>query len=356
MPRPLRIAVVGAGFGARIQVPGLRAGGRFDVTAIVGRDAVRTRAVAEHVGVAHALTSLDDALADCDAVSIATPPSTHAAFAIAAARAGRHVLCEKPMARDVGEATAMRDAVRTAGVVGMIDFEFRFHPARAMLGRLIARGDLGAPRLATCVDTLPLYVAPYKEPPAWWYDADAGGGWLGASGSHLIDAVRVWLGEVGAATALVETLGRGSADDTFALLLRMASGARAVLHQSAAVLGPRFSAMRVAGADATAWIDDAWDLWLAGRTGTPARVAIDADLAPPPVEIPPGAGPFAARELPSFVRLAEAFADAIERGPRPAGAPAPATFDDGVACQRVIDAARTASRAQRWVEVSPASP
>ena len=355
MARPLRIAVVGTGFGARIQVPGFRAGGRFEVTAIVGRDAARTREVAERVGVARAHTSLDDALADCDAVAIATPPATHAALAIAAARAGRHVLCEKPMARDVGEATAMRDAVRAAGVVGMIGFEFRFHPARAMLARLIARGDLGAPRLVTCIDTLPLYVAPYKEPPAWWYDADAGGGWLGASGSHLIDAVRVWVGEVGATTALVETLGHGSADDTFALLLRLASGARAVLHQSAAVLGPRFSAMRVAGADATAWIDETWELWLAGRTGTPERVAIDADLAPPPIAIPSGAGPFAARELPSFVRLAEAFADAIEGRSRPAGAPAPATFDDGVACQRVMDAARAASREQRWVEVSPTS-
>jgi predicted dehydrogenase len=351
--RRLRIAVVGTGFGARIQVPGLRASGRFDVAAVVGRDRERTQATAARLGVAAACTSLDEALAlaDLDAVSIATPPATHAPFAIAAAGAGKHVLCEKPLARSVAEADAMCGAVRRAGVVGMVDFEFRFHPARATLSRLLARGDLGEPRLLTGVDTLALYVAPYKAPPAWWYDADAGGGWLGASGSHLLDATRTWLGDARALTAVVDTLGTGTADDTFALLLRMASGARAVLHQSAAVVGPRFQALRLAGSEGTAWIDEAWDLWIAGRAGEPERAAIPADLALPAVDVPPHAGPFASRELPSFVRLAEAFADAIGGTPARPNAPRAATFDDGRACQRLIDAARVASRAHAWIDV-----
>jgi predicted dehydrogenase len=351
--RRLRIAVVGTGFGARIHVPGLRACGRFDVVALVGRDAARTRAVAARAGVEHACVTLDEALAlpGLDAVAIATPPVSHAALATAAARAGKHVLCEKPMARDVAEAEGMAAAIRAAGVTGLVDFEFRFHPARAMLARLVRRGDLGAPRLLVGVDALPLYVAPYKEPPAWWFDADAGGGWLGASGSHLIDAVRAWLGDVASVAAMVETLGRGTADDTFALLLRLASGARAVLAQSAAVLGPRVALLRIAGTDGTAWLDDAWHLWRAGRTGAPEAVAVDDDLAVPAVEVPPGSGPFAARELPSFVSLARAFADAIEGRPPAPDAPRAATFADGLACQRVIDAARAASREGGWVDV-----
>ncbi len=351
--RRLRIAVVGTGFGARIQVPGLGASGRFDVVALVGRDLERTRAAAARLGVATACTSLDEALAlpDLDAVSIATPPATHAPLAIAAAGAGKHVLCEKPLARSLAEADAMCEAVRRARVVGMVDFEFRFHPARATLARLLARGDLGEPRLLTGVDTIPLYVAPYKAPPAWWYDGEAGGGWLGASGSHLLDATRTWLGEARALTAIVDTLGAGTADDTFALLLRMASGARAVLHQSAAVVGPRFQSLRLAGAEATAWIDEAWDLWLAGHAGEPVRVAIPDDLAAPAVDVPSHAGPFASRELPSFVGLAQAFADAIDGTPPRPNAPRAATFEDGRACQRLIDAARAASRAQAWVDV-----
>jgi predicted dehydrogenase len=350
--RRIRIAVVGTGFGARIHVPGLRATGRFDVVALVGRDVARTRATAERLGVPHACASLADALAaDVDAVTIATPPASHASLAIAAARAGKHVLCEKPMARSVVEAEAMGAAARDAGVVGMLGFEFRFHPGRATLRRMLARGDLGVPQLVFAADEMPLYVAPYKAPPDWWYDADAGGGWLGASGSHLIDTVRYWLGDARSVTAVVETLGRGSADDTFAMLLRLRSGAQAVLHQSAAVLGPRLQVLRVAGSEGTAWIDDEWALWRADRRGEPTRVEVPDDLRLPEVAIPPHSGPFAQRELPSFVRLAEAFGDAIEARPSP-DAPVAATFEDGLACQRLMDAARLASRRGVWVEVS----
>lgn len=353
--RRLRIAVVGTGFGARIHVPALRASGRFDVVALVGRDPARTREVAARLGVPAAYGLLEEALAASalDAVTIATPPATHAALTIAAARAGTHVLCEKPMACSVAEAEAMCAAVRTAGVVGMVAFEFRFHPARAMLRRLAARGDLGEPQLLLAVDALPLYVAPYKSPPAWWYDADAGGGWLGASGSHLLDAVRTWLGEARSVTALVDTLGSGSADDTFAMLLRMASGARAVLQQSAAVLGPRFQALRLSGSEGTAWLDEAWGLWRSDRAGEAHRVAIDGDLAAPDIDVPAHSGPFASREFPSFVRLAEAFGDAIMgQDGRPSAPPAP-RFEDGLACQRLIDAARSASQSRRWIELAP---
>jgi predicted dehydrogenase len=352
--RRLRIAVVGTGFGARIHVPGLRASGRFEVVGLVGRNVERTRALADGLGIGAACASLDEALAlpDLDAVTIATPPATHAPLTIAAARGGKHVLCEKPMARAVPEAQAMCDAVRAAGVVGVLGFEFRFHPARAMLGRMVARGDLGRPRLLVGVDALPLYVAPYKPPPAWWYDADAGGGWLGASGSHLIDATRAWLGDVDAVTGMVDTLGAGTADDTWALLVRLASGARAVLHQSAAVRGPRFQALRIAGTAGTAWIDDAWHLWSTDGRTEPARVPIPSDLGLPDVVVPAASGPFASRELPSFVRLAEAFADAIEGSARGVLAPRAATFDDGLACQRIMDAARAASGSGTWLAIT----
>ena len=350
--RRLRIAVVGTGFGARIHVPGLRASGRFEVVGLVGRDVERTRVAAARLAVPAVCRSIEDALAlaDLDAVAIATPPATHASLTIAAARAGKHVLCEKPMARSVAEARAMCEAVRTAGVVGMVDFEFRFHPSRAMLRRMVARGDLGEPQLLVCADAMGLYVAPYKPPPAWWFEADAGGGWLGASGSHLLDATRFWLGNARSVTAMVDTLGRGSADDTYAILLRMASGARAVLHQSAAVLGPRFQALRLSGSDGTAWLDEAWSLWQAGRTGEPTQVRIANDLVLPSVEIPPHAGPFAAREFPSFVRLAEVFGDTILGRPCSAGT-SPPTFEEGLASRALIDAAREASRAGAWVAV-----
>ncbi|HZR79856.1 MAG TPA: Gfo/Idh/MocA family oxidoreductase [Candidatus Binatia bacterium] len=355
----IRIAVTGTGFGTRIQVPGFRLSGRFDVVALVGRDRERTARIAAEHGIPHAFASLGDALVavDVDAVSVAAPPAAHAEHVLAALAGRKHVMCEKPMARSLAEAEAMEAAARAAGVVALIDHELRFHPSRAGLARLIASGDIGAPHLLVAFDDLPLYVTPYRSAPAWWFDADAGGGWLGASGSHLIDAVRVWLGDVRRVVGVVERLAApGTADDTFSLIADTRSGARAVLHQSAAMIGPRSGSLRIAGSEGTAWLDEDWRLWMvrrrtdaddgsAGAPGDPALVPPDADLALPEVDIPRGSGPFAARELPCFVRQALAFADAIEG--RPASGPAAATFADGVAVQRVMDAARTG----RWMAV-----
>src|SRR6185295_14645636 len=109
--------VVGTGFGSRVHVPALRAAG-FDVVALVGRDADRTQRRADRLNVPRGLTSLAEALSipGVAAVTIATPPDTHAALAIEAARANCHVLCEKPFALDAAEARAMLDAATTAGV------------------------------------------------------------------------------------------------------------------------------------------------------------------------------------------------------------------------------------------------
>jgi predicted dehydrogenase len=124
-----------------------------------------------------------------------------------------------------------------------------------------------------------------------------------------------------------------------------------MLQQSAAVHGPRVQLLRIAGSEGTAWLDESWTLWRVGRGGEPERVVPDADLAPPAHVGMSTAGPFAARELPSFVRQAERFADAIE-GRTSASDPRVATFDDGVAVQRVMDAARASSRTARWVDVA----
>ena len=359
----IAVAVVGTGFGARIQVPAFTASGRFEVVALVGRRVDHTAELAARLGVPNALTSLDQALAldGLAAVSIATPPDTHADAAIAAARAGKHVLCEKPMARTLTEARAMRDAAARAGVVRMIDHEFRFDPSRAMLARLLRRGDVGVPRTATCLAMSPLFVDPHRPAPGWWFDAARGGGWLGASGSHVIDALRVWLGEFAAVAALVDTylterqVGghdapvRCDADDTFSLLCRMACGAECTLQQSAVSWGPRLTLVRIAGSEATTWIDERGTLCYAGRGHDPIEVPIDADLRLPDVAPPPKSGPFARWEFPAFIRQAERFADAIEG--RTSAGPGAATFDDGVACQQVMDAAREAARSGRWIRL-----
>src|SRR5258708_38485708 len=120
------VVVVGTGFGCITHVRALRAAG-FDVLGLVGRDPKRTRERADRFGIADAPASLEAALVlpGVDAVTIATPPHTHADLALAAIASGKHVLCEKPFARDTPEAEKILAAAQAAGVIHLLGTEFR---------------------------------------------------------------------------------------------------------------------------------------------------------------------------------------------------------------------------------------
>jgi myo-inositol 2-dehydrogenase/D-chiro-inositol 1-dehydrogenase/scyllo-inositol 2-dehydrogenase (NAD+) len=150
-------------------------------------ETVRLRA-AEELNVAVQFASLEDALArgDFDAVCIATPAHTHCHLTLAAARAGRHVFCEKPMAAEEGEALRMVEAIERAGVIFQMGFMRRFDQEFVRAREVLASGALGnlmAVRATTRGPGLP-------PPPAW--DEARGGGLLAEVNSHDFDAVR-WL-------------------------------------------------------------------------------------------------------------------------------------------------------------------
>src|SRR5438552_3645277 len=138
------VVVAGTGFGSFTHVPALRAAG-FDVRALVGRDPEKTTRRAEAVGVPRACTSFAEALAlpDVDAVTIATPPHTHAPLVREAIAAGKHVLCEKPFARDATEARALLAAAQDARIVHLLGPEFRFDTGQALLPRALRAGPAG---------------------------------------------------------------------------------------------------------------------------------------------------------------------------------------------------------------------
>jgi predicted dehydrogenase len=339
--------VVGTGFGTRVHVPALRAAG-FRVEALVGRDAARTARRAERLDVPRALTDLDEALAvdGVVAMSIATPPHTHAELAIAAARAGKHVLCEKPFAMDVAEAESMLDAATAAGVTHLVGHEFRWAVDRAVVGRAIVDGLIGEPRLVSIVQYVPLVADLDAPTPPWWFDPVAGGGWLGASGSHVIDQVRTWLGELTEVSARLGLVSdrAGVAEDSFTVRFRLASGADGVLQQTAAAWGPLTGMTRVAGTRGTVWIDGS-DAWLADADG--ARLL----PVPPDLALPAAAGEsddprhrFTHLELGPFTRLCEVLRAGVEGRDAPDAVPVP-TFADGVAEMRVMDAIRASAAA-----------
>ena len=357
--RTLGAAVVGTGFGVLTHARALRAAG-FEVRALVGRNPERTAERAARFGIPHAFTSLADALAlpGVDAVTIATPPHTHAEIALAAIAAGKHVLCEKPFARDAAEAERMLAAARIAGIVHLLGTEFRFAPGQALLARTVASGAIGEPRLATFLLHMALLADPKGELPDWWQDAKQGGGWLGAHASHVIDQVRQTLGDIAGVSAGLRVVSdRGmSAEDTYTVHFRTEAGAEGILQSSAGAFGPPLVASRIAGSRGTAWLQGD-EVWLADRTGA-RKLALPDDLRTAPPSPPPAellhtaydAMHASGLDMGPFTRLAEVFRDRILGRPVPSD-PAPATFADGLAAQRVLDAIRRSATERAWVPV-----
>ncbi len=293
-----------------------------------------------------------------DAVSVATPPHTHHDIVLEAVGAGKHVLCEKPFARDTAEAEAMLAAAEAAGVVHLLGAEFRWGPGQALLRRTVTSGQIGTPKLATFLLHIPLLADAGSEVPDWWGDAAQGGGWLGAHGSHVIDQIREMLGEIVAVQAALPLLSEHhwTAEDTYSVRFVTASGVDGILQGSAGDWGPITSIVRIAGSTGTAWSEgDAVNV--ADATGT-RLVEIPADLevappSPPPVDLMHTAYDFlhsTGLDFGPWTRMADTFRALIEGRETPAD-PAPATFADGVALMQVMDAIRRSAADRAMVAV-----
>jgi predicted dehydrogenase len=363
MSRALGVVVIGTGFGCFTPLRALRNAG-FEVRALVGRDAAKTERRARACGVERALTSVDAALAlpGVDAVMIATPPHTHAPLALAAIGAGRHVLCEKPFARDAAEGRAVLAAAESAGVVHVLGTEYRFDAGQALLARIVRSGAIGAPRLVAILMQVPMLADAGAAVPEWWADAAQGGGWLGAHGSQVIDQVRVALGELESVCAtLVRVAERDmSAEDGFVIQLRMRCGATGVLQSTSGDWGAPLVATRITGTRGSAWIDGVGSrVWLADRDGTrrvpaPDELRGGAPDPPPPALLETAYERMIAHglDVAPYTRLAGAFRDAI-LGRVHDGPERPATFRDGVAMMEVLDAVRRSAAEKRWVDMTP---
>ncbi|HVW41986.1 MAG TPA: Gfo/Idh/MocA family oxidoreductase [Amycolatopsis sp.] len=342
--------VAGTAFGARIHVRALRAAG-IDVLGLVGRDPERTAHKAERAGVPRAFTDLRPALElTPDLVVVATPPASHAPLVRLALDAGCHVLCEKPFTLDSGEAEELAERAATAGRIGYLGHEFRFAECAALGARLLAEGAIGEPRLATFLAHGGLVADPGQAMPDWWFDEQRGGGWLGASGSHAVDRVRHWLGDVASVSARLTITSdrREVADDTFNVRFTTTSGVEGTLQSTAGAWGPGLSVSRVVGSTGTLWIDD--ETGLGSVEGTTGQVFVADRSKHEPVPVPDdialrpvaGVAPQFERNVLPFVRLYRQMCAAIAGEPVTGGTRS-ATFADGVAEMRILDAIRESS-------------
>lgn len=214
--------------------PAINAAAGAELVAVCSRDQGRADAFAARHGAKAAYDSLEALLVDrrVDGVFISSPNSLHAAQAIRAAQAGKHVLCEKPMTTTLADAVAMVRACREQGVKLGVGFELRHNPGHVLARDLVADGSLGRITLAQGQwgfgsrgqETFP----PREGLRQWWDDPEAIGGasTLMGTGVHVMDLLRFVLGQEIAEVAAItdgQTADR-PLEQIAALSLRFSSG------------------------------------------------------------------------------------------------------------------------------------
>lgn len=355
--QPVRIGIIGTGIGAAVHIPVFR---QLEDTEIVAIGS-RRRERAEELATRHRIDfSSDDYREivehpDVDAVVIATPPYLHHPIAIAALEAGKHVLCEKPMARNLAEARDMVNLVRTAGVTAVVNHEYRYMPARHHVKTMMDEGFIGTPHSASIIVFRSSLADPNGRPFSWLMEREKAGGMLAASGSHYIDLLRWWFGDIKAVAGLTATMvthrrlpdssemAHVDADDNFALMLRFQNGAIATIHVCATASTDAGEEITLSGSNGMILLQGDGALWGARNQ--------DAGLFE--VDVPRST----ARKLPEFghilarptAMLATDWISAIRSGEAPAQVP---TFEDGARVQEIIDGVHRSSAQGRWIDTS----
>ncbi len=318
MTAPLKVVVVGRGFGARVVAPVFAATEGCEVIDVVSpRD---DAAVA-------------DAIARADLVAVHAPPFAHRHIVERALDAGRAVLCDKPFGTSEDDALAMADRATAAGVPLLVNFEFRWHPVRTVLRGLIRDGAVGPVEHVQWTAYNSGSRVPLR-PYGWLFDAAQGGGWIGAWGSHVLDFLRWTLGDVVAASALLRTTvterpdadGRMhacTAEDGFTATLDHAGGASVTIDTT--FVAPVTVPQRVTVIGADGALEVVADRRITRRDADGTHEVFTFD---PPAEDP---------HLVPMRRWAEVVRDAARTG---APDPEAAVAADGVACARIMDALR----------------
>jgi predicted dehydrogenase len=381
MAGTLGIGMVGYAFMGRAHSQAWRnAGAFFDLpyrpamVALAGRSRDAVTTAAERLGWESAETDWRALIRrdDIHVIDICTPGDTHAEIAIAALDAGKHVLCEKPLANTVAEAAAMTEAAERAranGIRAMTGFSYRRVPALTLARDLVRQGRLGTIRHVRA-QYLQDWIVDPGFPLVWRLDASkAGSGALGDIGAHIIDAAQFVTGDrLAGVSALLETFvterplagggGRGpvTVDDAALFTARMSGGALASFEATRFATGRKNSLrLEINGSDGSLAFDleSMNELSFYDRTEDAGTAGFRRILVTEPEHPYAGAwwppGHLLGYEH-TFTHEVKDFVEAIA-----AGADPEPSFADGLQVQRVLAAVtRSAAADGAWTTVDDA--
>jgi len=365
MAATVRVGIAGTSWWAdSMYLPALADHPQADVRAVAGTRPSHTREFAARWRIPSAYDSVETMLdaEPLDALIVATPNRSHFPIARAALERGLHVLCEKPVGMSSVEARQLADLAAAKGVTTMVPFTYRNMPAMRYLKELVDEGYIGQPYHLNM-----RYYAGYGRGGeyAWRFDLDVAGAALaGDLGSHLVYLARWYFGEVESVTAefgyAVPRASRPDGtdyprgEDSAIILLRFVNGATGALHVSSVAHEPssfnQLQSLELHGSEGTLHHANDWNA-VQGVAGARAGEASVRDL-PIPDRHWGGAPHDDAHETYKHVfrhqdAQARAFVSAISRGE-----PVSPDLADGLAVQRIVDAAGISAREGRRVAIA----
>jgi predicted dehydrogenase len=355
------IGLVGTGFARSAQAPAFRACAGADLLAVCSGNIENARKTAAEFEIPHICENHEQliALEDISVVVVSAPPYLHHPVTLAALRAGKNVICEKPMAMNAQQAREMTEmAAAHPRQLAIIDHELRFNPTRRKMKDLIESGFVGNIYHIT-VTIAAGFRHSAQRPWNWWAEKSKGGGLLGALGSHAIDQMRWLFGEIESVCADVATLvtsridpatnqpRTNETDDYCTFLVRFAPRNGRTFHGTVLLTALYASGgknqMTVAGDQGTLVLDG--DETLLGSQGFNKSFE-DFSLKDRALEIAMIPDNLWAR---SFYHLARETIVALQEGRTEI--PHAASFNDGLRCQEVMDAILQSQAEKRWIEL-----
>ena len=343
MSDPVKIAVVGGGYGAKVPLPAYAELDEFEPVAAWSRTSKRAQELAATFELELGTSDIEELLAHpgLEAVHVAGPVSTHAEVAIAAAQRGLHVLCEKPLACDLDEARAVVAAVDAAGVACVVNYGRRMQATRELLLKRV-REVVGRPRMISISLVHDDHAEPGSRPFTWVQDAAMGGGRLQGYGVHDLDLLLEAFGEVAEVAAATEvgvgerqardgTTHAVSAEDAYAILIRFRGGGLAQVSLTATARHARGDVLEFHGDEGTVRLDaDKLLHW--GAAGEDLQTE----------------GPLKASSKDAFAKVARNFHAAIRDGAQP-----DPSLQEALRVQALLDAIHLADDQRRWVTPQP---
>jgi predicted dehydrogenase len=373
VPRKVNVALVGYQFMGKAHSNAYRQMPRFFdsdtvpvMKVICGRSEAGVRAAAEKYGWEEWSISWEDVVRrkDIDVVDVSTPGDSHMPISMAAAKAGKVVLCEKPLANNLSEAKRMLAAVQKSGVLHMICHNYRKVPAVTLAHNLIADGTLGTIHhfRGTYLQDWP--VDP-QLPLYWRFDkAKSGSGALGDLASHVTDLARFLVGEINEVSATLETFvkerprvdnpkkkGKVTVDDASLALVRFTNGAVGTIEATRFAPGRKnYNRFEINGSKGSLVFNlerlNELDLYLRDdpQYAQGFRNILVTDPVHPYWRWWP-AGHIIGYEH-TFVHVVYELMEAISQNQLPSP-----NFDDGVKNQAILEAMEKSSKSKKWVKV-----